>query len=56
MMGLGKPLRKWYYRRAWGKIPPEAQALGIANADVFWGNAKTNQAFTRKDKSLPPTP
>ncbi len=35
-VGLGRPLRRWYYRRAWGGIPPEAQALGITNADAFW--------------------
>jgi len=39
MVGLGEPLRRWYYRRAWGKTPPEAQAIGIPNADVFWATS-----------------
>lgn len=34
LLGMGF-LRGWYYRRAWGKIPPEAQALGIENVDEF---------------------
>ncbi len=33
LLGLGEPLRRVYYRWAWGRIPPEAQALGITNAD-----------------------
>lgn len=35
-VGLGKPLRQWYYRRAWGKTPAEAIEMGIVNADDFW--------------------
>ncbi len=38
-LGLGAPLRRWYYRRAWGKVPPEAVAIGIVNADAFWQQA-----------------
>ncbi len=36
VVGLGTPLRAWYYRRAWGKTPPEAQTIGITNVDAFW--------------------
>ena len=36
VLGVGAPLRRWYYRRAWGKLPPEAAALGITQVDAFW--------------------
>ena len=39
VIGLGAPLRRWYYRRAWGSLPPEAIALGITNVDAFWQKA-----------------
>ncbi len=35
-LGMGAPLRRWYYRRAWGAVPPQAHTLGIANVDAFW--------------------
>ncbi len=36
VLGLGAPLRRWYYRRAWGKLPPEALEMGVTNIDAFW--------------------
>ena len=35
LVGLGEPLRRAYYRRAWGRVPPEVAALGVTNADAL---------------------
>ncbi|HEY57842.1 MAG TPA: glycosyltransferase [Anaerolineae bacterium] len=35
LFGLGGALRRVYYRRAWGGIPPEVVALGVTNADAW---------------------
>lgn len=36
LLGLGRWVRRWYYRRAWRGVAPEAQALGLQNADALF--------------------
>ncbi len=48
LLGLGEPLRRAYYRRAWSRIPPEALALGITNADALVMGGASEGAFPRQ--------
>ncbi len=47
LVGLGRPLRRWYYRRAWAHTPPQAIALGVENVDAFWGRGGVEGLVTR---------